>query len=187
MATKKQLHANRRNAFKSTGPRTPRGKALAAGNALTHGLSARKLLLTKKDDPHEFQQFRDRVWHDLNPVGQIEIILAERILAAAWRLRRILRIETEILDRDLKKKRTWYQKKKHFDPDAQPPSLGSTVADNLNSVNTYGKLLRHETTLENSLHRNLKKLQQLQSQRLDLPAELPPYLLLSFPPDHLPS
>ena len=40
MATAKQATANRRNAAKSTGPRTKSGKARSSGNALKHGLSA---------------------------------------------------------------------------------------------------------------------------------------------------
>ena len=39
MATEKQIAANRRNALKSTGPRTQEGKARSRGNALRHGLS----------------------------------------------------------------------------------------------------------------------------------------------------
>jgi hypothetical protein len=39
MATEKQIAANRRNAARSTGPRTPKGKARSRMNALRHGLS----------------------------------------------------------------------------------------------------------------------------------------------------
>ncbi|MDD1518395.1 MULTISPECIES: hypothetical protein [Bradyrhizobium] len=39
MATERQIAANRRNAQKSTGPRTAAGKRRAAGNARRHGLS----------------------------------------------------------------------------------------------------------------------------------------------------
>jgi len=40
MATKRQIAANRRNALKSTGPRSPRGKRRVAKNTLQHGLTA---------------------------------------------------------------------------------------------------------------------------------------------------
>lgn len=39
MASKRQIEANRANAGRSTGPKTPRGKAKASGNALRHGLA----------------------------------------------------------------------------------------------------------------------------------------------------
>jgi hypothetical protein len=40
MATPAQIEANRRNARKSTGPRTAAGKAASSRNAVTHGLTA---------------------------------------------------------------------------------------------------------------------------------------------------
>jgi len=45
MATKAQIAANRRNAKRSTGPKSPAGKAILSMNALRHGLRAQKTLL----------------------------------------------------------------------------------------------------------------------------------------------
>ena len=50
MATEAQINANRRNAQKSTGPRSPEGKAATSRNALKHGLCAEKHLLVDEDD-----------------------------------------------------------------------------------------------------------------------------------------
>lgn len=40
MASEKQIAANRRNARKSTGPRTPEGKTRSRTNALRHGFAS---------------------------------------------------------------------------------------------------------------------------------------------------
>jgi hypothetical protein len=55
MASLKQIEANRRNALKSTGPRTPRGKAAVRMNALRHGLRARSLVIPG-ENPADYHQ-----------------------------------------------------------------------------------------------------------------------------------
>ena len=45
MVTARQLAANRRNAEKSTGPRTDEGKAFSRGNAVKHGLAGDGIVL----------------------------------------------------------------------------------------------------------------------------------------------
>jgi hypothetical protein len=54
MGTARQNAANRANAAKSCGPRTPEGKARSARNAVTHGLLAR----TRSLPPAEQEEFR---------------------------------------------------------------------------------------------------------------------------------
>jgi hypothetical protein len=45
MASVAQIQANRSNAQKSTGPRTPQGKATASQNAVKHGLLAEQVVI----------------------------------------------------------------------------------------------------------------------------------------------
>ena len=57
MASERQIAANRLNAQASPGPRTAEGKAASSRNALTHGLTARTLLL-EGEDPQEDRRLR---------------------------------------------------------------------------------------------------------------------------------
>ena len=45
MTSERQAEANRQNATKSTGPRTPAGKAVVTLNGIKHGLLSRECLL----------------------------------------------------------------------------------------------------------------------------------------------
>lgn len=96
MATQAQVDANRRNAQRSTGPRTRKGKAVAAGNALKHGLLATAVLL-EDEDAQLFQEQRDAIRARLDPEGALEDVLVERIVGCAWRLRRVGRIEASVM------------------------------------------------------------------------------------------
>ena len=52
--TTKRLTANRRNALKSTGPKTEEGKARASLNALKHGLRASSLALPHLENAEDW-------------------------------------------------------------------------------------------------------------------------------------
>jgi hypothetical protein len=50
MTSDKKAQTNRQNALKSTGPKTPEGKASVRHNALKHGLLAQEVLLPEEDE-----------------------------------------------------------------------------------------------------------------------------------------
>lgn len=92
--TEKRLTANRRNALKSTGPKTPEGKARTSLNALKHGLRAASLAVPILENAEDWQAHRDLVVRDLSPVGYLETVLSERVAAMLWRLGRVVRYES---------------------------------------------------------------------------------------------
>ena len=92
MASLKQINANRENAKRSTGPRTPEGKARVRYNAMSHGLLAEAALLPDEDEA-TFRTFSDGIKKALAPVGEIESLLVERIINLSWRLRRVSQVE----------------------------------------------------------------------------------------------
>lgn len=97
MTTKKQIEANKRNALVSTGPVTAEGKAITAQNAIKHGIFAKDLIITAgdgKEDEQEYRELLDGLILSLNPSGQMECLLVEKIAVDYWRLRRVLRFES---------------------------------------------------------------------------------------------
>jgi hypothetical protein len=81
MATAAQINANRQNAKKSTGPRTPQGKAISSRNSLLHGMTSGKFL-PPGTDPDEFFQLLDRFRSRFQPFDEVEDALVERLAAA---------------------------------------------------------------------------------------------------------
>jgi len=89
----KQVAANRRNAMRSTGPRTTVGKLASKFNATKHGLRASEIVIPGQEDPLEFEALLQELWADWRPEGRTEISLVTEIAIAQWRLRRAHRAE----------------------------------------------------------------------------------------------
>jgi hypothetical protein len=95
MTSDKQARANRQNALKSTGPKTPEGKAAVRMNALKHGLLSQEILLPGEDE-EALRGLGERLRDELQPVGELENLLVDRIITSYWRLRRLGRVEAGI-------------------------------------------------------------------------------------------
>jgi len=95
-ASERRTQANRRNALRSTGPKTKRGKRTVARNAIKHGILAREVVITAgdgKESSEEFQALIEQLWEEYEPVGVVEELLVRRIAACWWRTARVLRAE----------------------------------------------------------------------------------------------
>ena len=85
MATKRQIAANRRNARKSSGPKTPQGKATASMNALRHGLRARKVVIPGEEQD-EFDQLHAGLQNQYQPQNPAEQHLVDQAAITQWKL-----------------------------------------------------------------------------------------------------
>ena len=82
MATDAQKAANSRNAQKSTGPKTDRGKMRSRGNALKHGMAALTIMPVLPQEDRRLSEERFREWENhLQPQNAAERRL---VLQAAW-------------------------------------------------------------------------------------------------------
>jgi hypothetical protein len=99
MASEKQVAANRRNAARSSGPKSTAGRQVVRLNALKHGLQAEHVVIPG-EDPEKFEALRRGLGEQYQPVGSVEHGLVQRIACCTWRLRRANVSETAIMRRE---------------------------------------------------------------------------------------
>ncbi len=157
--TDRQLAANRENAKKSTGPRTPEGKLRSRLNATTHGLTAKCLVFD--NDPDEsleaFMTLEAELVADLKPVGRLEHLLVQRIAVVHWRFNRAYRYEAAGVT---SARGHFANYRDQHEPYADPSWIVLPEDDDLD------KLLRYEGMLDRELNRTLNQLTRLQFLRL---------------------
>jgi hypothetical protein len=90
--SEKKLQANRANAKRSTGPRTPAGKAAVRGNALKHGVRSSAVILPS-ESIEVFNEVLLRIKKAREPKTTEEERLLEEIAGLWWRLRRLGQLE----------------------------------------------------------------------------------------------
>jgi hypothetical protein len=123
------------NGAHSQGPVTPEGKSASSQNSLRHGLTSKQVVLPG-EDPDEFARHRASYVQIYRPQREAETHLVETIAAAAWRLNRIMRIETVMLS----------------DENADP-------------FKTLGLIVRYENQLNRTQDLAIKRLEALQHNR----------------------
>lgn len=96
MSTHAKVLANRENAKHSTGPRTDAGKTRSSGNATTHGMTSRKVVLPHESE-EEYNELRNSLITEYAPANDLELTLAIVVAETFWRRQRFYRIETAFL------------------------------------------------------------------------------------------
>jgi hypothetical protein len=145
---------------KSTGPRTPAGKARSSVNALRHGLTGRVVVLPS-EDMDAYYAFCAELIADLAPETAIERQYAQTFCDTQWRLNRARSIEDSMLSLG------------HFEAaaeiDADHPQVHAALTaarvfreDSKSFVN----LSLYEQRLQRTLKESLRQLQELQTKRI---------------------
>src|SRR6266576_3565215 len=97
MTSFKQIEANRRNALKSTGPRTETGKQISRCNAVRHGLTA-ETVISALEDAEDYKAFEAAITADYDAQSAVERELVLRLASILWRLRRATTMETGLFE-----------------------------------------------------------------------------------------
>ena len=96
MTSFREIEANRRNALRSTGPKTEDGKRQSRSNSLRHGLIV-ETVIDRLEDSEDYAAFEAAVIADYDARTAVERELVLRLASLLWRLRRIVSIETNLL------------------------------------------------------------------------------------------
>lgn len=101
-SSQRKIEANRRNAKKSTGPKTSAGKIISSWNSMRHGLLSERLpsIYGKDKDKEQFTHLLSSLREDLEPVGTVEELLVEKIAQEYWRLGVAAWYEAKELERE---------------------------------------------------------------------------------------
>jgi hypothetical protein len=104
--SERKTAANRENARRSTGPRTPAGKRRASLNALTHGLRARALGQTMRElgeSPQDYARLHLALLSSFQPANAVEAKLVEDLARLWWKKDRADRAQLGLQAYEVKK------------------------------------------------------------------------------------
>ena len=99
MATPAQIAANRSNALKSTGPKSPAALAVTRFNALKSGIDAQSRVIPG-EDPAELDALAEDYRTQFRPITAVEVALLDSLTTADWELRRLRRIQPKLWSED---------------------------------------------------------------------------------------
>ena len=95
MATLNQIQANRLNAQKSTGPKTPEGKSVSSQNALKSGLDAESQFVLG-ETREEFALLQSEYYDRFAPTTPELRFQVDSLIRNEWMLRRFFRVEPQL-------------------------------------------------------------------------------------------
>ena len=97
MSSQRRIDSSRANGARSRGPKTPEGLARCQAAPITHGLTARQVVLPGESE-EEFRALRDAYLVHFRPRSVREVDLVTLLAATRWRLGRLGSFETDVFN-----------------------------------------------------------------------------------------
>ena len=158
MTSFEQIEANRRNALKSTGPKTEAGKRRSRRNGVRHGLTA-ETVIEGLEDATDYKAFEASVTADYEAQSTVERELVLRLASLLWRLRRATAIETGLLQiqSDVLRETGNSQRRLYFQPlQPNPNEDGQCAAGDIPSrektISEIARSFLRLANLDNGVH-----------------------------------
>ena len=159
MVSEKRIEANRRNAQRSTGPRSIDGRARSSMNALRHGITG-QVSIMNEEDRGAHDKFVQELITGLRPEGAVELQFASVIAEDFWRLQRILAVENDMLALGN------FSDAADIDVDHPEVHASLTRAQTfLDQSKDFERLTLYEQRINRAIEKNRKQLAELQAER----------------------
>ena len=162
MSTEAQIVANRRNALRSTGPKSADGKLRASRNAIKHGINSQVTTLfneRQEDYDANIQAFVAK----FQPQDDVERRLVERLADCEWRLIRARYIETATID--LQVEETYELIDERFEAIQEPARVAYALQLlDRSQACAYENVQRQEARLHRHYERAYKTLREIQKE-----------------------
>jgi hypothetical protein len=170
MPTEAQINANRLNAQKSTGPKSPEGKAASSLNALKSGIDAWSHIIPG-EDPAELEALTAAFHNQYQPADPTQLALVDTLISTEWIQRRLRRIEAQL----------WNYQVECLDKNLTPAEfLDASIQHNSPlghafhaALDPFSRIQRRIDGTNRMYLRTLKVLQDLQAAAPSQPAEQP--------------
>src|SRR4051794_10274467 len=161
MATALQIAANRRNAKRSTGPKTPQGRAAVRLNAVQHGMTAKVIVLPHESEP-DYHEIRAALIQDYAPANSQEFMLVDQIAAGYWRTIRARRFEQAMFDNQLRTKKQAHRRNTR--PDSKDDE-GCAVVLQVTRPESLHNYFRYDGSISRDYYRAITALERMQASR----------------------
>jgi hypothetical protein len=162
MASPAQMAANRRNAQRSTGPRTEEGKKAVRLNAVKHGMTAEVIVLAH-ESAADYHEIRATLIEDYAPATSKELMLVDQIAAGYWRTIRARRFETALFDEQIVAKKRYHRKDLEPNP-GQDDRVAAAVLQEI-EPKELDNYFRYDGTISRDYYRAINTLEKMQAAR----------------------
>lgn len=133
LVSEARLAANRKNAERSTGPKTDEGKAISRRNGLKHGLSGEGVVVAEADDA-EVERRVEALEIDMKPMSPGGVLLIRVMAAASVQMERATGQETAAIAKRVRHARADHDEALHDEADALLDGLEDDPRRNLRKL-----------------------------------------------------
>jgi hypothetical protein len=164
MRSQARIDAGRRNGMLAKGKKSEEARQKCAQNSVKHGLFSKTLVLAN-ESPELFEETR-KTYYDLwKPENEFEADLVNDMIAARWRLNRVMMVEAETIDLRQARMDQSGELKKEFEIIPEPTRVAIAFEKEMNESKTLANLSRYEARYHRQLRHAAAELRRVQKDR----------------------